>query len=49
MAKMFNQKKVPVMDKGARGATNTFVVNQKGDVLLAWENELCFTCKTAPS
>lgn len=39
MAKMFNQKKIPVMDKGARGATNSFVQNHKGDVLLAWENE----------
>jgi sulfate transport system substrate-binding protein len=29
---------VPVLDSGARGATNTFVKGQ-GDVLLAWENE----------
>jgi sulfate transport system substrate-binding protein len=30
---------VPVLDSGARGATNTFVQRQIGDVLLAWENE----------
>lgn len=30
---------VPVLDSGARGATNTFVRNGIGDVLLAWENE----------
>lgn len=32
-------KNVPVLDSGARGATNTFVQRQIGDVLLAWENE----------
>jgi sulfate transport system substrate-binding protein len=32
-------KKVPVLDSGARGATNTFVQREIGDVLLAWENE----------
>ncbi len=32
-------KHVPVLDSGARGATNTFVKNGLGDVLLAWENE----------
>ncbi|HEX7009386.1 MAG TPA: sulfate ABC transporter substrate-binding protein [Phycisphaeraceae bacterium] len=32
-------KQVPVLDSGARGATNTFVRNGIGDVLLAWENE----------
>lgn len=32
-------KNVPVQDTGARGATNTFVQRQIGDVLLAWENE----------
>jgi sulfate transport system substrate-binding protein len=32
-------KHVPVLDSGARGSTNTFVRNQIGDVLLAWENE----------
>ncbi|MCH5212625.1 MAG: sulfate ABC transporter substrate-binding protein [Oscillospiraceae bacterium] len=30
---------VLVLDSGARGATNTFVENGQGDVLLAWENE----------
>jgi sulfate transport system substrate-binding protein len=30
---------VPVLDAGARGATNTFVQRGTGDVLLAWENE----------
>ncbi|GHS95396.1 sulfate transporter subunit [Planctomycetales bacterium] len=30
---------VPVLDSGARGATNTFVQKGQGDVLLAWENE----------
>ncbi len=30
---------VPVLDTGARGATNTFVQREIGDVLLAWENE----------
>jgi len=32
-------QRVPVLDSGARGATNTFVQNGLGDVLLAWENE----------
>ncbi|HXW06981.1 MAG TPA: sulfate ABC transporter substrate-binding protein [Vicinamibacterales bacterium] len=30
---------VPVLDSGARSATNTFVQRGIGDVLLAWENE----------
>jgi len=30
---------VPVLDSGARAATNTFVQRGIGDVLLAWENE----------
>lgn len=30
---------VPVLDSGARAATNTFTNNGMGDVLLAWENE----------
>jgi sulfate/thiosulfate-binding protein len=29
---------VPVLDTGARGATNTFAQRGLGDVLLAWEN-----------
>ncbi|MCG9965672.1 MAG: sulfate ABC transporter substrate-binding protein [Shewanella sp.] len=32
-------KNVPVLDSGARGATNTFVQRQIGDVFIAWENE----------
>jgi sulfate transport system substrate-binding protein len=30
---------VPVLDSGARGATNTFVQREIGDVLISWENE----------
>ncbi len=37
VAKLYRQ--VPVLDSGARGATNTFVQRGIGDVLLAWENE----------
>ena len=32
-------KNAPVLDSGARGATNTFAQRGIGDVLLAWENE----------
>lgn len=32
-------KNVPVLDSGARGATNTFVQRKIGDVFIAWENE----------
>lgn len=32
-------KNVPVLDSGARGATNTFVQRGIGDVFIAWENE----------
>lgn len=32
-------KRVPVLDAGARGSTNTFVQREIGDVLIAWENE----------
>ncbi|RUL71002.1 sulfate ABC transporter substrate-binding protein [Dyella choica] len=32
-------KNVPVLDTGARGATNTFVRRGIGDVLIAWESE----------
>ncbi|HEY9132133.1 MAG TPA: sulfate ABC transporter substrate-binding protein, partial [Dyella sp.] len=32
-------KHVPVLDAGARGATNTFAQRGIGDVLIAWENE----------
>jgi sulfate/thiosulfate-binding protein len=37
VAEMF--RNAPVLDSGARGATNTFVQREIGDVLLAWENE----------
>lgn len=33
-------KNVPVLDQGARGATNTFVQRGIGDVLINWENEI---------
>lgn len=32
-------KNAPVLDKGARDSTNTFVQRSLGDVLIAWENE----------
>jgi sulfate transport system substrate-binding protein len=32
-------QRVPVLDSGARGSTNTFAQRGIGDVLLAWENE----------
>lgn len=38
-------KHVPVLDSGARGATNTFVQRGQGDVLLAWENEAFLSIK----
>ena len=38
-------KNVPVLDSGARGATNTFVQRGIGDVLLAWENEAILAIK----
>ena len=37
-----------IMDSGARGSTTTFVENQKGDVLIAWENEAITTMKSYP-
>lgn len=38
-------RRVPVLDSGARGATNTFVQREIGDVLLAWENEAFLAVK----
>lgn len=38
-------KNVPVLDSGARGATNTFVQRGIGDVLLTWENEAFLAMK----
>lgn len=37
VSKLF--KNVPVLDSGARGATNTFVQRGIGDVFISWENE----------
>lgn len=37
LKKLFSH--VPVLDTGARGATNSFVQRGLGDVLLAWEDE----------
>ena len=36
---LFNNRKSPIKDVGARGSTVTFVDRRQGDVLLAWENE----------
>lgn len=33
-------KNVPVLDRAARGATNTFIQRRIGDVLINWENEI---------
>jgi sulfate/thiosulfate transport system substrate-binding protein len=38
-------RNVPVLDSGARGATNTFVQREIGDVLIAWENEAILAIK----
>jgi len=38
--------RAPVLDSGARGATNTFVQRNIGDVLLAWENEALLALET---
>ena len=40
-------RKVPVLDSGARGSTNTFIQRGIGDVLLAWENEAFLALKDA--
>ncbi len=39
---------VPVLDSGARGATNTFVQRGIGDVLVGWENEAYLALEEAP-
>lgn len=39
---------VQVLDSGARGATNTFVENGQGDVLIAWENEAYLAVEEYP-
>ncbi|MFO0923820.1 MAG: sulfate ABC transporter substrate-binding protein [Pirellulales bacterium] len=38
-------KRVPIWDSAARGATNTFVQRELGDVLLTWENEAFLAIK----
>jgi sulfate transport system substrate-binding protein len=43
VAKLYQH--VPVLDSGARGATNTFVQRDIGDVLLSWENEALLAIK----
>ncbi|HND54367.1 MAG TPA: sulfate ABC transporter substrate-binding protein, partial [Pirellulaceae bacterium] len=40
-------KRVPVLDSGARGSTNTFIQREIGDVLLTWENEAYLAAKDA--
>ncbi len=40
-------ERVPVLDSGARGSTNTFIQRGIGDVLLAWENEAFLAIKDA--
>ena len=39
---------VLVLDSGARGATNTFVENGQGNVLVAWENEAYLSIEEYP-
>lgn len=46
MKKLYDN--VLVLDSGARGATNTFVENGQGDVLIAWENEAYLSMKEYP-
>lgn len=38
-------KNVPVLDSGARGATNTFVQRGIGDVLIGWESDALLVTK----
>lgn len=38
-------KHAPVLDSGARAATNTFVQREIGDVLIGWENEALLAIK----
>jgi sulfate/thiosulfate transport system substrate-binding protein len=44
MAELFRH--VPVLDTGARGATNTFAQRGIGDVLIAWESEALLARQT---
>lgn len=47
MTKLYGN--VQVLDSGARGATNTFVENGQGDVLIAWENEAYLAMEEYPN
>jgi sulfate transport system substrate-binding protein len=38
-------RNVPILDRGARGATNTFVQRGIGDVFISWENEALLAMK----
>jgi sulfate transport system substrate-binding protein len=38
-------RNVPVLDSGARAATNTFVQRRIGDVLINWENEILLSSR----
>jgi sulfate transport system substrate-binding protein len=38
-------RNVPVLDSGARAATNTFIQRRLGDVLINWENEILLGAK----
>jgi sulfate transport system substrate-binding protein len=38
-------QRVPVLDSAARGATNTFIQREIGDVLICWENEAFLAVK----
>jgi sulfate/thiosulfate transport system substrate-binding protein len=42
-------KRVAVLDSAARGATNTFLKNELGDVLITWENEAFLALKETGS
>ena len=39
---------VPILDSGARGATNTFVQRELGDVLVGWESDALLSVKKYP-
>lgn len=41
-------RNVPVLDSGARAASNTFAQRGQGDVFLAWENEALLITKELP-
>ncbi len=41
-------KNVTVLDSGARASTTTFVENEQGDILIAWENEAYLSVNEYP-